>query len=613
MKKRLILLVFLFLCSFLLLNKEIHASEEFATNYNVRYYVQSNGTANVTQEIDLTNKLSNIYATQYSLIIQNTKVENIKAYDGDGPLKIDSSENDGKTTINLTFNQQVVGTGKTLSFKLNYDIPHLAQKNGQIWELLIPKLSEQNQADNYSLILAVPFSFGNPAFIRPQPVAQFSEEGFNTYRFTKNQLSASGINASFGPFQVFDFMLNYHLENPHTSLGKTEIALPPDTAFQQVELLKIEPEPLNVSVDFDGNWLAYYQLTPKEKITIIVQGKVKIFSQPHERFLQSKPENLKNNLKPQKFWEADNPLIKQRALELKTPKTIYDYVIKTLDYDFERVKEGNIRLGALKSLENPQRAICMEFTDLFIALARAAGIPAREVNGYAYTTNAKLRPLSLVADILHSWPEYWDESKKIWVPIDPTWGKTTGGIDYFSKTDLNHFAFVIHGENSTFPYPAGSYKKQENTGRDIEVVFGEYEKENAPKIAVIFDFPKKIFSGITSQGKIIIKNKGTKAIYEPNLQLFAEGIVLNKQTSLIKIPVLLPFSQEEIEVELKPTSFLTLGQGSVKLIANGEEFACRFKIGSLFWQIFMPFVGIIIVLIALYLLTQDRFYGKKLN
>ena len=94
----------------------------------------------------------------------------------------------------------------------------------------------------------------------------------------------------------------------------------------------------------------------------------------------------------------------------------------------------------------------MEFTDLFITIARSAGIPAREVNGFAYTENPDIQPLSLVNDVLHAWPEYYDSEKGVWIPVDPTWGSTTGGVDYFSKLDLRHFTFVVHGKDSTKPY-----------------------------------------------------------------------------------------------------------------------------------------------------------------
>jgi len=54
------------------------ASAEFETSYQVRYQVNVNGTAQVNQDISLTNKLSNVYATQYTLSFESTKITNIK-------------------------------------------------------------------------------------------------------------------------------------------------------------------------------------------------------------------------------------------------------------------------------------------------------------------------------------------------------------------------------------------------------------------------------------------------------------------------------------------------------------------------------------------------------
>ena len=116
-------------------------------------------------------------------------------------------------------------------------------------------------------------------------------------------------------------------------------------------------------------------------------------------------------------------------------------------------------MGALSALNNPTSAVCLEFTDLFVALSRAAGIPAREIDGYAYTNNAHDRPLSLTEDVLHAWPEYYDFDKKAWIMVDPTWGNTTGGIDYFNALDFDHIAFVIKGENSGYPIPAGGSRR----------------------------------------------------------------------------------------------------------------------------------------------------------
>jgi len=588
------------------------ATEEFETNYNVTYKLLSNGKMEVSQDISLTNKLSNIYATQYSLTLRGGEIENIQAYDEEGPLKTEIKQDNETITVTVDFNKQVVGTGKTLKFKLTYLALNLAQKKGQIWEINIPRLAEQNTIDNYSLTMVIPKNLGKPAYIRPYPVEQLGEENYNLFRFTKNQVSSSGINAAFGEFQIFDFNLFYHLENPNQVRGEIEIAIPPDTAFQKVIYQKIEPEPLNVKVDTDGNWLAKYILAPKQKMTVTAVGKVKLFSQPQESFPPPKKENLQNNLLPQKFWEVDNPTIFKKAQVLKTPKAIYDFVVKTLDYDFERVKEGAERMGALKSLDYPKQAICMEFTDLFIALARAAGIPAREVNGFAYTTNEKLKPIGLAIDVLHSWPEYYDEKRKVWIPVDPTWEKTTGGVDYFSKSDLNHFTFVIHGESSQTPYPPGSYKKNETPTKDIHVVFGKYEKESEPDLRANFNLPQQIYWGAKNKGKIIVRNHGSAAVYNLKIKIISQGVNLKYPKSPnFDFPIFPPFANEEIEVELSPKEFIGSSKGGITLFLNELQFSYPLKIGLLPEKLIFLTGGIILGINLLIFLTKTKFYVRK--
>ena len=202
----------------------------------------------------------------------------------------------------------------------------------------------------------------------------------------------------------------------------------------------MNPAPENVTKDKDGNWLATYLLRPRSSTRVEVRGKaaVSLFPKPEALSDESRAEYLKE--KP--YWQVSDSRIQKLAKDLKTPKAIYDYVVKSLTYDFERVKKQQARLGAVATLQNPTSAVCLEFTDLFIAITRAAGIPAREVEGFAFTDNQKQRPLSLVQDILHAWPEYYDDTRQMWIMVDPTWGNSTGGVDYFDVLDFDHFAFV---------------------------------------------------------------------------------------------------------------------------------------------------------------------------
>src|SRR5581483_874912 len=280
----------------------------------------------------------------------------------------------------------------------------------------------------------VPSSFGNLAYVSPNPSYKEQVGDKIIFSFDKSDSLNSSITMAFGQFQVFSFNLTYHIENPLNENVSYEIALPPDTNFQKVNYTKIDPLPQKVNIDEDGNWIAVLQVKPRQKIDLKAQGAVQLFASPNQN-PKIDYKKVTNNLAKKDLWQSDDPKIVDLAKKLKTPRAIYDYVRTYLSYDYNRVAPNVERLGASLALQNPKNAICTEFTDLFIAIARAAGIPAREIEGYAYTDNPQIQPLSLVADVLHAWPEYWDNEKQIWIPIDPTWGSTSG-IDYFDKLDL---------------------------------------------------------------------------------------------------------------------------------------------------------------------------------
>jgi len=584
---------------FSLLSK-IQAADEIETKYDFYYRVNPNGVVNVSQKISLTNKISAVYASQYSFALPMTAVKNIKAFDGEGPCRTEVKQESNSTLITVYFNQQVVGIEKTLTFNLDFDSLETAQKEGDVWEIIIPKIANLNHVDDYNLTLAIPVSFGNPAFIRPSPIEEKDEDNFKVYRFVKSQNIEGGVLATFGLFQTFDFTLFYHLQNPNLSSGETEIALPPDTAFQQISYQKIEPKPINIRVDEDGNWLAKYRLKPKEKIKITLTGQVKILAKPQQGFPLPDSQILEKNLQPDTFWEVNDPQIKELASKLKTARAIYDFIVENLNYNFERVGEEPQRLGAIQTLNNPDQAICMEFSDLFVALARAAGIPARAVDGFAYTEDSRLRPLSLMIDVLHVWPEYYDEDKKAWIPVDPTWGKTTGGIDYFSQTDLRHFAFAIHGENSQTPYPAGSYKLPGSLGKDIQVAFGDYQQEKStPDLKLTFNLPEKIFWGKSKKGEILIQNKGQKAAYEVGVEIENQGLDLISFYDK-EIKIIPPFSSREIQLEMT-TKNIFGNKGKIKVWLNGQESETEIEVGSLIEQILLPISGGLLTLITLFI------------
>ena len=237
-------------------------------------------------------------------------------------------------------------------------------------------------------------------------------------------------------------------------------------------------------------------------------------------------------------------------------------------YDFGRINSGLGRYGAANALDNPASALCTEFSDIFIALSRAAGVPARLIEGYAYTANASLRPLGL-KNILHAWPEYYDQEQNLWRPVDPTWGNTTGGVDFFNQTDLNHFALVILGRDSQSPLPPD----------DVRISFGKVSAL-LPEIELKLDLPVQAMAGTTINGKLTVSNPGQAAVYRLPVNLSASGIVFPE--SWWEIPVLPPFAKAEYPVQIRPTAWNKTIKAKVSAAAGNTNYSQALTITPLY-------------------------------
>lgn len=557
--------IFLGIFLFLVLSfvPKIYAAEEFATSYDVVYDIDSSGVTTVTEKINLRNLTSEYYANQFKLIIGATEIFDIKAQDAGGTMQVSSEIKNTATEITVKFNQQVAGLNKVLPWTLQFKSKDFAERLGKVWEVRAPKVSSTTNLESYNLTIAVPTLFGEPTIISPTPKSQTTSSGKMFLTFDKDRLLQSGVSASFGTQQVFDFDLTYHLENNNLVPILTNIALPPDTAYQNVIYQRIEPNPLNVTVDDDGNYLAWFRLNRSQNLDIKVVGSAKLYTSSKVKNPSLDPNLRIKYTQTDKYWEKDHPVVTAKLAEIlggresdEKVKKIYRFVVDSLKYDSSRLKDidayGVDRLGAVTALGNVNSAVCMEFTDLFIALSRSAGIPARELDGFAYTANPTLRPLSLNRDVLHAWPEYWDE-KKGWVMIDPTWENTTGGVDYFNKLDLNHFVFAIKGSSSQSPIPAGSYKYTDQDSKDVKVELSESDFLGSPRLDVKIENPDPILAGFPGKITVKVLNLGN-AVYPSNSFLITAGQLSILEGDTQKLGPIPPFGQATFELNIRTNS-----------------------------------------------------------
>ncbi len=145
------------------------------------------------------------------------------------------------------------------------------------------------------------------------------------------------------------------------------------------------------------------------------------------------------------LFPSDDPYFRDRATRVISPRqgpyekaeAIYRHLLDTLEVDSSAG-------GSLKDKLEGGACRAADYGQLFVTLARAAGIPSRATAGYLVFGDKLTRP--------HMWAEFY-LPRYGWVPVDPALGD---GIDYismpveephsyyFGNMDNQHITFSRH-------------------------------------------------------------------------------------------------------------------------------------------------------------------------
>jgi transglutaminase-like putative cysteine protease len=132
-------------------------------------------------------------------------------------------------------------------------------------------------------------------------------------------------------------------------------------------------------------------------------------------------------LDPEPLLETRSPEIVQLAHQLRGANTDPRVVAERINrwvYDSLR-KQINVGVPSALGTLRARVGDCNEHTQLYVALARAAGIPARGAAGLAYLDGKFY---------YHAWPEVFLER---WIAVDPTFGQF--------PADASHLRFTVGG------------------------------------------------------------------------------------------------------------------------------------------------------------------------
>jgi transglutaminase-like putative cysteine protease len=126
------------------------------------------------------------------------------------------------------------------------------------------------------------------------------------------------------------------------------------------------------------------------------------------------PSDSQPYLQPTEFWPSDSPevsdIIDQAMGDMSedsdraTAAALHRWVRRNIDYGSDIIGS---RYGVEPVLKQ-RFGRCWDLSDVFITLARAAGLPARQIGGWLYGREG------------HIWSQVWLEDEGVWLDVDTT-------------------------------------------------------------------------------------------------------------------------------------------------------------------------------------------------
>jgi len=297
-------------------------------------------------------------------------------------------------------------------------------------------------------------------------------------------------------------------------------------------------------------------------------------------------ETYKKYVEPEELIESNNSRIISLAHNLtnnvdswhEKAVQIYNFVYRHMHYE-----EQDEERGALWALENGV-GDCSEYSYLFVALCRAAGIPARIQAGFTFH-----RPSETLEDG-HMWAEYYLENYG-WIPVDVAWR-------LFDVLDDKHFS-SIQSVPEVIPYANYFFdsEAEENNVTDEQIV------SLTPCTTDVFgdSFIENVVKSIekTSQAK--------SAIFLG--KIFGTALIFPSEVEEVEQTFLESQMQLQNAVDFWNENSKIAESDAVKALENVEE--TLQNAWMLIVKAFTIFIGITIVILLIGLFFLKRYQTKQ--
>jgi len=388
------------------------------------------------------------YYNTWSMSIHTANADRLSVENEYGPLQFDQVVDGNWTRLTIDLGRKVYAN-ENYPLKISYFTDDRISINGPEKDLRMWTGRGGAFKENVSLTVNIPKSYG---LIEYEPSFLSAEQSVNGTILSGQMMGVSAEESNYLNVKFADSIVHYNVTKKYTftNEGSTtedvfeyEVLGPLDTGLQEVMQIYCTPTPVSISYDESGNPrynFAVGPIAPGEQTTLTINFLIKIKLSPdyygsNIAQLDEIPSNLLHYTIADEYWEIDDPIIINLSLNLTEDKTsvlnkvtaIYDFVIDNIEYDYDKLekKDSGELIGRYGAVETYTlgRGVCGDFTDLFVSLCRASGIPASYVSGFIYHGDGPF-PSEKYG---HAWadvyiPEYG------WLQVDPTW-KLFGALE----------------------------------------------------------------------------------------------------------------------------------------------------------------------------------------
>lgn len=472
MLKKFFLIIFVFITLFGLV-PQASAAGKFNTQIKREYWIQDDLSVKVKESETISNNTSNLYipsgsAKEFEILaievgdsgnkqMLEKSLKTVKLYANNTPIAYTSSVETDVVKINAKFSQSLEPQ-QSITFTMEYTHYGLMEQNGALKDFFLNGFSkdsvfqDDSNTTSYSTLIYYPKNLPEVNFVTPSAANTTADSTYTTLTFNTDSLLGHYIWIQFGKTQNYKFKISQAIkksENLNTgNKNRYEIVIPRDVTGADIDQViyytSISPSPEWVKQDEEGNLIASFKLNSNFEGNVVIEGYAQLEKTQNINLqdlgvLESITSDMQGRyLNAAEYWEVDDSLIKQTARDLKKDsnnigkivETTYEFVINKIDYSEVKRFGLNERQGAVKTLQGGA-AVCMEYSDLFLSLMRAQGVPARAAFGYGYDPK-----LSSDSQESHQWVEVYSPKLKNWISVDVTWGENGPAL---IGGDLNHF------------------------------------------------------------------------------------------------------------------------------------------------------------------------------